>query len=179
MNALHSLLILIVVGTLVSCGSDKPAKPKPVGPVSSALQSGHWKLVRKRPPTYFPAETPSDHPTSYRDGFWVNSGDSRGTRFFIPAHGTKLSQEHLIAEAQAAMSPAARKELKEQGREIRSHNIAAGTLKGVVQVLGAMGQAMAGAGGGGYPSGSYKKPKAPTQPTPKPPAPPATPPTSE
>lgn len=167
------IILALATGLLTSCGSNAPGKPKPIGPVSSALHSGHWKRVRTNPPTYFPAGTPADHPTDYLDGVWVDSGDSQGSRFFIPDHGTALSQEHLVAEAQQAMTPEAKAALKGKGRRIVAGDIAGKTLEGVFSVIGAMGQAMASMPSTGY----YRPPK--NQPTPPPTTPaPSTPPAS-
>lgn len=157
------IILVLAAGMLAACQSNAPGKPKPqpVGPVTSALQSGHWKRIQTKPPTYFPTETPADQSTDYRDGFWVDAGDSQGTRFFIPAHGTQLSQEHLIAEAHAAMSPAAKKELERQGRRFVAGDITGKTIGGVTRMLGAAASAM-GNMGSSSPEPATKSKKQPT-----------------
>ncbi len=97
-------------------------------PTTNALTSGHWQQVRKDPPTYFPREVPANHPTTYRDGYWVHSGDQQGTQFFIPFRGTELSPGALIQEAQATMSAAAREELESRDRSWHSWIVSADSL---------------------------------------------------
>ena len=172
MIAFRSLVLLLFVSTLVSCQSIRSRKSGPSGPVPSALQSGHWQLIRKKPPTYFPKGIPADHPTDFRDGSWVYAGDKQSSRFFIPAHGTKVPQLTLIAEAQQAMTPAARKELERQGKKIQAGAFTAKTVKGVTSFVGGAASAVARAGSAipGIPSKSKRNP-IPTPPT----TPPSTP----
>jgi hypothetical protein len=110
------ILVLLSTCTLVSC-----QPPPPV----NALKSGHWQQVQQSPSIYFPKEIPAAHPTTFRDGYWVYSGDQRGTRFFIPFHGTDLSAEELVEEAQATMTPAAREELDSRDRSWHSWIVSA------------------------------------------------------
>ena len=158
------LITALTAGLLASCKSSAPGKPekKPIGPVYSALQSGNWQRVQTKPPTYFPKGIPADHPTDYRDGFWVNSGDSQGSRFFIPARGSSISQEQLIAEAMEAMTPEAREELKRQGKGNFMGDITSKTVGGVSKVFGGAASAVGKVGRAipGVPSKS-KEPSAP------------------
>lgn len=160
MHILRSFVLLLSLGTLVSCQSIRSKKSNTPGPVPSALQSGHWHQVRKNPPTYFPKGIPADHPTEFRDGSWVYSGDQRDSRFFIPAHGTRIPQLTLIAEAQQTMSPEARRELQRQGRRFHPGTIATKTADGIGKVVGGAAQAVAKVGDviPGLPSRNKKTP---------------------
>lgn len=142
MNSRPRQIILGLLGflfacVLASCGSSNPN-------AQNALKSGNWKQIKKQPPTYYPKDTPADHPTTFQDGYWVKSGDAMGTRFFIPMHNTTLPSEQLIAEAQAAMTPEAMEELRRKRRDSDSHG-AAGfvvgrTTGGILALIAALGQ---------------------------------------
>ncbi|SHI65621.1 hypothetical protein SAMN02745181_0592 [Rubritalea squalenifaciens DSM 18772] len=78
----------------------------------SALDSGRWRQVAKKPPTYYPKGVAEDHLTGASDGYWVYRGDKAGTRFFIPSHGVRgQSGDALIAEALAAATPERKKKI--------------------------------------------------------------------
>ena len=117
---LGCLMALLTAVALPSCQT--------ITPPTSAQESGHWHMVRNNPPTYFPKGIPADHPTGVNDGYWVSSGDARGTRYFIPSNGTG-SPEALIAEAQATMTPAAKDELNRKRRESDVHDTIGGTIE--------------------------------------------------
>ncbi len=130
------LLALLAVSLLASCGSSKID-------AQSALQSGNWKQINKKPPIYYPKDTPADHPTGFQDGYWVESGNAAGTRFFIPMHNTSLPPKQLIAEAQATMTPEAQKELQQKRQDSDTHG-AAGyvvgrTTGGILALITALG----------------------------------------
>ncbi|MEO1836400.1 MAG: hypothetical protein ABGZ49_13000 [Akkermansiaceae bacterium] len=142
MNSKHRQIIqgflgFLIACVLASCGSSNPDS-------QSALKSGNWKQIKKKPPTYYPKDTPADHPATFRDGYWVKSGDAMGTRFFIPMHNTTLPPKQLIAEAQAAMTPEAKEELQRKRRDSDSHE-AAGyvvgrTTGGILALIAALWQ---------------------------------------
>lgn len=99
-KTLGGLGLIFAACTLVSCGTGSQTKP-----VSSpvALQSSHWFKAKNDPPTYFPKGVPADHPTTHNDGSWVMTGDTAGTRYFIPLRGVDSSA--LTAEALTTMTP--------------------------------------------------------------------------
>lgn len=109
-KTLGCLGLIFAACTLVSCGTGSPTKP-----VSSpvALQSSHWFKAKSDPPTYFPKGVPADHPTTYKDGSWVMTGDAAGTRYFIPLRG--VDSRTLTAEAMSTMTPERCKDLERGG----------------------------------------------------------------
>jgi hypothetical protein len=91
--------ILSIIVMITSCGTSSSGRQ-----VSSSVpyQSGHWFKAQSQPPTYFPKGVPADHPTSASDGVWVMTGDSVGTRYFIPVRG--VDTDTLTAEAMSMMT---------------------------------------------------------------------------
>lgn len=131
--------LLFLLGNLASCssGSKSPA----------TFQPDHWHKVGDNPPTYFPKGVPSNHPTGFRDGSWVHSGDKDQTRYFIPANS--VGTKSLVAEAVSKITPEGRRELNKNDPGDVPDTI--GTTvkhgsKGVLKVLGAI---------VGVPPGSY------------------------
>lgn len=101
--------VLAAVMALASCRTSLPPYPGP-----SALETGHWTMIRADPPTYYPRGMSKDHPTFVGDGFWIVAGDPAGSRFFVPVRGYgKFTRTELEGEAKAAIHP---DELKRQGR---------------------------------------------------------------
>ena len=102
--------LMLAGAILSSCGtgSSGTLSSRPV-----ALQSSHWFKAKNQPPTYFPKGVPVDHPTTFKDGMWVTTGDAAGTRYFIPVRG--VNTKALIAEAQSAMTPEKRKQVAKGG----------------------------------------------------------------
>ena len=127
-NIIKSLALLLATCSLVSCQTST---------AHSALKSGHWRQVSGNPPTYFPKGVAADHPTGVREGYWVSSGDEKGTRFFIPVRDTQLPTDELIAEAHASMTPAAKEELKQKQAEGKAKDVAGGVASGVAGTIGA------------------------------------------
>ena len=92
--------VLVSCLLFTSCQKRVPTYPGP-----SALESGNWKRVSDDPPTYFPKGLAAGSSTQPWDGSWVNSGDEKGTRFFVPARAVGgVSAKTLSAEAHAAMT---------------------------------------------------------------------------
>jgi hypothetical protein len=140
-----SALAVCLAGTLISCQTATPD-------VTNARDSGHWKQIRSTPPTFFPRETPIDHPVGFEDGYWVHSGDEKGTRFFIPIRHTDIPSDQLIAEAQACMTPEAKKSLLRRQRDFDAKN-AAGNIAG--QAGKGFLWLISGLGSGSWGSGSF------------------------
>ena len=124
-NKMKTLIQLLIVKlSLSACSTNAPH--------SGALESGHWRKVKDKPPTYFPVGVDKDHPIGFDHGYWIETGDANGTRFFVPLRNTRWPSEELIAEAQDAMSPQAKKELKVS----ETHSLMIGAGGGVLQVIG-------------------------------------------
>jgi hypothetical protein len=120
---------LFAVLALASCGTSSPGKPGSV-----ALQPAHWYKVKTNPPTYFPKGVSADHPTTASDGMWVMTGDSAGTRYFIPARGCDTTG--LIAEAMAARTPEERQRIEKAGaREINPAGVLGAAANGIGYTL--------------------------------------------
>jgi len=106
---ISGLGLLFAAGPLTSCGTSRSTKPvsRPV-----SLQSSHWFKAKNDPPTYFPKGVPADHPTTYKDGSWVMTGDAAGTRYFIPVRG--VDTQALTAEAMSTRTLAERKRIEKR-----------------------------------------------------------------
>ena len=135
MKLLIQLLIVTLGLGLASCSTKVPA--------TSALESGHWRKVKDKPPTYYPLGVKKDHQTGASHGYWIDSGNANGTRFFVPVRNTKWPSADLIAEAQAAMTPEAKAGLTGKRIQARGMNAAGKTVEvvsktmyGILQVLG-------------------------------------------
>ncbi len=120
---------------LASCSTKAPA--------TSALESGHWRKVKDKPPTYFPLGVKKDHPTSASHGYWIDSGKANGTRFFVPVRNTRWPSADLIAEAQAAMTAQAKKELNAKQLHGRGVGAAGKTVEVVSKTMFGIFKAMA------------------------------------
>ena len=120
--------LLIVTLCCSACSTNAP-------PVTSALESGHWRKVKNKPPTYFPIGVREDHRTDFHHGYLIESGNANGTRFFVPMRNTKWPREDLIDEAQAAMTPQAKKELKAKQAQGRRMDAASAGVGGFLHVI--------------------------------------------
>ena len=75
-------------------------------PITDETSPGsHWVQIRENPPTWYPRGTPWDCATDHHAGEWVETGDHKGTRYFIPLHDIGVIQrQSLVNEALAARS---------------------------------------------------------------------------
>lgn len=104
--------LLLAIGSLASCGTssiDRTAS-------STTFRPTHWHKVRSQPPTYFPKGVSSGHPTDAADGMWVYSGDTAGTRYFIPVRGVDTNA--LVAEAMSTMTPERREQVRKGDNDL-------------------------------------------------------------
>jgi hypothetical protein len=106
-------LAMLAAACLAGCATNPQAAetgaPAAAGP---GCAGGQWTMVRSDPPTWFPRGLPADHPTDCASGEWVHTGDSRGTRYFLPVHGLEWERRRsLVKEALAARSPEVTKRL--------------------------------------------------------------------
>jgi hypothetical protein len=129
--ATRVLAIILVIEALVSCGTNSNEKAAP--PV--AFNASHWHRVNNDPPTYFPKGVPANHGTEFSDGYWVSTGDKKGSRYFIPAR--RADTMALIAEAQAAMTPEKAAQLERDDHDADLNDVAGNVVKGgILTVLG-------------------------------------------
>jgi|GEM_PF-1426418 len=102
------LAVLLMLAVLVtSCATPRSQlRTEPTGSSGMApAVTSQWVKVRSNPPTWYPRGTPADCPTDHRSGEWIRTGDSQGTRFFIPLHVTQtIPRQTLIKDALAARS---------------------------------------------------------------------------
>jgi hypothetical protein len=115
------LTLVLAVCSLASCGTNSAGKPisNPV-----AMKSGHWFKARSQPPTYFPKGFPADHPTTAADGFWVETGDTAGSRYFIPddrSDGKMLYDEALSMRSEKILRECAEDERKRRNRKVQNY----------------------------------------------------------
>jgi hypothetical protein len=123
------LSLLFAALAVASCGTGSSGKPGSV-----ALQPAHWSKVKNNPPTYYPKGVSADHPTTVSDGMWVMTGDSAGTRYFIPARG--VDTQGLTDEALAARTPEERKRIEKAGaREINPAGMFGAAATGIGYTL--------------------------------------------
>jgi hypothetical protein len=101
-------LSLIVVAGLTSCAptTQAPQITTTRSHQVAASPGDRWVKVRANPPTWYPRGTSTDCATGFRDGEWIYTEDSQGTRLFIPLKGLAADRrKELLAEALAARSP--------------------------------------------------------------------------
>lgn len=112
------------------------AKPAP---------QARWVKVSSQPPTYYPRGIPADCPTDHWSGEWVETGDEKGTRYFIPLHGLGERREALVDDALSARSERKLAVIEAEDREILKRNIRNQVLFGPPAYAGLLLAAHAGA----------------------------------
>lgn len=124
--------LIIVTLCCSACSTNAP-------PVTSALESGHWRKVKNKPPTYFPIGVRKDHPTDFHHGYLIESGKPDGTRFFVPLRNTRWPSKDLIAEAQAAMTLQEKRKLRGKKNQILVNKAGGGIIHAIGVFLSGLG----------------------------------------
>lgn len=121
-RVLPVIVCLLFAIASISCQTNTP----PTVAVQQPVTCKNWVKVSSQPPTYYPRGTSSDCPTDFRSGEWVQTGDEKGTRYFIPLHGlTHERRSNLLYEALAARSPNMKNQIAREDASLAAKNCAA------------------------------------------------------
>jgi hypothetical protein len=117
---LSELACLLFALTLISCQTGPvPLKAVDAKPVPQA----HWVKVSSKPPTFYPRGVPASCPTDHWSGEWVETGDEKGTRYFIPFRVLGVRRLQFVHAALSARSEQKLVEVAAEDQEIRLRNI--------------------------------------------------------
>lgn len=133
----------------VSCQSSS-APPAPQ--VRQPSIGHHWVKVATEPPTFYPVGVAYDSSTDYLSGEWVEIGDEKASRYFIPLHlpGGPPRQE-LVNEALAMRSERKLREIaKQDSSDNRESLLRFAKYSPVLVPLNAVGMASIAFGNGSY-----------------------------
>ncbi len=103
----------------------------------SRVVSHHWVKIAAHPPTYFPRGVSANVPTTLHHGEWVETGDARGSRYFIPFKlpaGT--SRRSLIEEAQSARTVKRLRQIQAEDAEMLKNRTIDSTKSAPLIALG-------------------------------------------
>lgn len=96
---------------LASCQSAKIQKP-------GSIDKSHWVKASDHPSSYVVRGYDPTSGTSYSDGEWIETGDTQGSRYFIPYKVTgSVPKPELVKEALAARTEKKRQEIASHNRE--------------------------------------------------------------
>lgn len=111
---------LLFAMVAISCQTSTP----PATDVTKAPTRSYWVKVSSQPPTYYPRGVAADHPTDHWSGEWVDTGDDRGTRYFIPFRDLGgIDRQMLVTEALSRRSERKLAIIEAEDDEILARNI--------------------------------------------------------
>jgi hypothetical protein len=134
--------------TAISCQTT--SSPTKITRVPMSVTGTKWVKVSSQPPNYYPRGVAANCKTDHWSGEWIETGDEKGTRYFIPLHGLGMKRDVLIREALAARSARKLDQVEVEEREKSVRNVRSIVIGGPPLVTCIMLCGMVGAPGPSY-----------------------------
>ena len=152
-RGLRNLPFMLALMMLASCQSAKIQK-------TTAFDKTHWVKAFDHPPSYVARGYDPADGTTYSEGEWIESGDAKGSRYFIPYKVTgPVPRPELVKEAIAARTDKKRQEIASHNRKHLAKNLGLFVLGTPVWMAYGIAQSGMGGytGGGSYGGNSCKR----------------------